>query len=86
MTIKITDKIGISEELTLLLVQRLINNRRPKEGSYDYGLETHGLFDNIFDMDGINRIKSPIQVWQSNKRKSSKSPIEITIEKHTPIL
>lgn len=81
MNIKIIDRIGLEERTILQLVSSLMNNRKPKEGSFDYGFETHGVF-------GLNlgiELNHPIQVLQTNKRKSAKSPIEITIEKHTPI-
>lgn len=81
MTIKIIDRVGIDEVNSLILAQSLIKNRPPKLGSFDYGLETHGVF-------GLNlgvELNHPIQVCQTNKRKSASSPIEITIEKHTPI-
>ena len=81
MNIKIIDRIGLEERTILQLVSSLMNNRKPKEGSFDYGFGTHGAIG----ISLIHDFKNPIQVWQSNKGKSAKSPIEITIEKHTPI-
>lgn len=81
MNIKIIDRIGLDERTVLQLVSSLMNNRRPKEGCFDYGFETHGAIGISF----LNSIKNPIQVHQTNKRKSAKSPIEITIEKHMPL-
>lgn len=81
MNIQIKDSVGFSAEDSLKLVRSLLDNRKPKEGSFDYGLETHGAI-------GITMglfLQHPIQVYQSNKRKSDKSPIVIVIEKHTPI-
>ncbi len=80
MNIKITDKIGFKEKEVLYLVESLFDNRKPKEGSFDYGFETHGVVGiMLFDL------KYPIQVYQTNKRKNEASKIEIVIERHTPI-
>lgn len=82
MNITIKDLIGLSAEDNLKLVRSLLENRKPKEGSFDYGFETHGAIGIVV---GI-KLTHPIQVYQSNKRKSDKSPIVITIEKHhTPL-
>lgn len=81
MTIMIKDSVGLNEESTLILVKSLLENRKPKEGSFNYGFETHGAI-------GINfnyNLDFPIQVFQSNKRKSAKDRIAITIERHYPI-
>lgn len=80
MNVQVKDKVGLSEIDVLALVQSLLRNRPPKDGGYDYGFETHGAIG-ISLFNGSN----PIQVRQTNKRKSNKSPIIITIEKHTPI-
>ena len=42
MSIQVKDKVGLSEIDVLALVQSLLRNRPPKDGSFDYGLETHG--------------------------------------------
>jgi hypothetical protein len=81
MNISIKDSLGLSAEDNLKLVRSLLDNRKPKEGSFDYGFETHGAIGIVV---GI-KLTHPIQVYQSNKRKSDKSPIVITIEKHTPL-
>lgn len=77
MNIQVKDKIGLSDVDVLALVQSLLRNRPPKDGSFDYGLETHGAI-------GISLgcPSEPIQVYQQNKRTSIKSPIIIVIEKH----
>jgi hypothetical protein len=76
MNIQIKDHVGLSVEDTLKVVQNMLKNK-PKEGSFDYLLETFGVFDNIS--------KQPIIVRQTNTRKSDKSPIVISIEPHTPL-
>jgi hypothetical protein len=81
MTIMIKDSVGLNEESVLLLAQSLLQNRKPLDGSFDYRLETHGAI-------GINfnyNLDFPIQVKQTNKRKSAKDRIAITIERHYPI-
>jgi len=81
MKIQINDRVGLNVHDTLKLVRSLIDNRPPtEERNFDYGFETHGIF-------GITLMKLPypIQVRQTNKRKSNSSPIVISIEKHTPI-
>lgn len=80
MNIQVKDKIGLSDVDVLALVQSLLRNRPPKDGSFDYGLETHGAM-------GISLgcPSEPIQVYQQNKRTSIKSPIIIVIEKHIRI-
>ena len=81
MNIKITDKIGLNEESVLMLVNSLLQNRKPKPNSFDYGFETHGAI-------GINfnyNLDFPIQGHQTNKRSNAKSVIAITIERHYPI-
>lgn len=77
MKIKIECNLAGSEEKWLQLALSLIKNRPPKEGSFDYGLETHGVLD--------WNTSYPIQVYQTNKRLSDKSPICIRIEKHTKL-
>ena len=79
MNIQIKDLVGLSAEYNLKLVRSLLDNRKPKEGSFDYGFETHGAIGIVI---GI-KLDYPLQVYQSNKRKTDKSPIIITIEKHT---
>lgn len=81
MNIQVKDFVGLSPEDTLKLVTSLIDNRKPKEGSFDYGLETHGVFE--FGLG--TKSDHPIQVNQTNIRKSNKSPIVIKIEKHIPL-
>ena len=76
MKISINCNLKINEEECLRLALSLIKNRPPKAGSYDYGFETHGVFD--------WNTPHPVQVYQTNKRCSNKSPICILIEKHTP--
>jgi hypothetical protein len=81
MNITVKDLIGLSAEDNLKLVRSLLENRKLKEGSFDYGFEIHGAIGIVF---GI-KLTHPIQVWQTNKRKSNKCPIVITIEKHTAL-
>ena len=81
MNITVKDLIGLSVEDNLKLVRSLLENRKPKEGSFDYGFETHGAIGIVWGV----KLPHAIQVYQSNKRKSDKSPIVITIEKHTPL-
>ncbi len=81
MNIQINDSIGFSEEDTIKLVTSLFQNRKPKEGSFDYGFESFGAMGIVV---GI-QLKHPIQVYQTNKRKSNKSSIKIKIERHYPI-
>jgi hypothetical protein len=78
MKITIIDKVGFSAKTNLNLVSSLLENRKPREGSFNYKLETHGAIDTTFGID----LPYPIQVYQSNKRKTDKSPIVITIERH----
>jgi hypothetical protein len=78
MNITVKDFVGLSAEDNLKLLRSLLDNRKPKEGSFDYGFETHGVFELISNL----HLDYPIQVYQSNKRKSDKSPIVVTIEKH----
>lgn len=80
MNIQVKDKIGLSDVDVLALVQSLLRNRPPKDGSFDYGLETHGAIGVSIGVTG-----APIQVYQHNKRISSKSPIVIVIERHIRI-
>lgn len=80
MNIQVKDKIGLSEIDVLALVQSLLRNRPPKDGGFDYGLETHGAIGVSIGVTG-----APIQVYQQNKRTSIKSPIIIVIEKHIRI-
>lgn len=77
MNMQIKDRIGLDEGEVLALVRSLLRNRPPKDGSFDYGFETHGAI-------GISLgcPSEPIQVYQQNKRTSSNSPIIIVIEKH----
>lgn len=82
MNITIKDNIGLSAEDNLKLVRSLLDKRKPKEGNFNYGFETHGAIG----ITGGVILPHAIQVYQSNKRKSNKSPIVIIIEKHTPIL
>lgn len=77
MNIQVKDKVGLSEIDVLALVQSLLRNRHPKDGSFDYGFETHGAMGISIGDTGV-----PIQVYQQNKRSSIKSPIIIVIEKH----
>lgn len=77
MNIQVKDKIGLSEIDVLALVQSLLRNRPPKDGGFDYGFETHGAIGVSIGDTGV-----PIQVYQQNKRSSSKSSIIIVIEKH----
>ncbi|MNK86386.1 hypothetical protein D3C87_1062970 [compost metagenome] len=77
MKIVIIDKVGLSERSVLEIATSLIKNREPEKGSFDYGLETHGAIG-LVDFSGD--IKKPIVASQTNRRKSDKSPIEITIE------
>ena len=77
MKIKIECNLEANEEECLQLALSLIKNRPPKAGSFDYGLETHGVLD--------WNTPYPIQVYQTNKRLSYKSPICIRIEKHTKL-
>lgn len=77
MNIQVKDKIGLSDVDVLTLVQSLLRNRPPKDGSFDYGFETHGAIGI-----SIGCPSEPIQVYQQNKRTSSNSPIIIVIEKH----
>ena len=79
MNITIKDLVGLSMDDNLNLVRSLMDNRKPKNDSFDYGFETHGSIGAAFGIE----LKHPIQVYQSNKRKSNKSPVVITIEKHT---
>lgn len=79
MNISVKDKIGLNQEHIWALVNSLFYNRPPKTGSYDYGFETHGAIGISIGVD------FPIQVFQSNKRTSEKSPIVITIERHKPL-
>lgn len=81
MNIKIIDKVGFSESEVFELAQSLFKNRPPKENNFDYGFETHGAVGLKF----MSNLEFPIQVYQTNKRLSDKSPIYITIEKHTRI-
>ncbi len=80
MNIQIKDYVGFNEDEIIQLVHSLITNRKPKDGSFNYGLETHGIFE-IYMSD---KLPHPIKVWQSNKRISSKSPIVIEKKKHNP--
>ena len=83
MNIQIKDFIGFTAEDNLKLVRSLLNNRQPKEGGFDYGFETHGVIGLVI---GIGtKLDYPIQVYQSNKRKTNKSPLVVTIERHRPI-
>ena len=81
MNIQVKDLVGLSAEDTIKFVSSLMDNRKPKEGSFDYGLETHGMFEFALGA----KLEYPIQVNQINKRKSSKSPIVIEIKKHIPL-
>ena len=81
MNIQIKDLVGFSADDTMKIVRSLMDNRKPKEGSFDYGLETHGAIGIVFGL----KLDYPIQARQTNKRKSDKSPIIITIERHRPI-
>lgn len=81
MNIQVKDFVGFSAEDNLKLVRSLLENRQPEDGGFDYGFETHGAMG--FTV-GI-KLPYPIQVWQSNKRKSNKSPIVISIDRHQRI-
>lgn len=85
MNIQIKDEVGLSATEVSVLVRSLLEKRQPKDGSFDYGLETHGMFEMFGITLGIS-LPHPIQVFQSNKRKSDKSPIIITINRHRPII
>jgi len=80
MNIQIKDLVGLPADVIISLVSGLMRNRPPKEGSFDYGFETHGAIGITFNYP----LKFPIQVYQSNKRKNDNIKIMITIEKHTP--
>lgn len=77
MKVTINDSVGFSESEVLKLAISLIENRPPKDGSFNFGLESHGTFGITV---GIN-LPYPVVVRQSNKRKTAKSPIIIQIEK-----
>lgn len=79
MNIQVKDFVGVSLEDTFKLVNSLMENRKPAPCTFDYGLETHGVFPSDIPL----KLDYPIQVSQTNKRKSNKSPIVITIKKHT---
>lgn len=78
MKITIDCKIDISEEDCIELVSSLLKNRKPKNCGFNYGLETHGVLS-------YSPVGFPIHVFQTNDRKSNKSPICLKIEKHVPI-
>lgn len=78
MNVQIKDNVGLPIETVLYVVRSLIENRPPKEGSFDYGFETHGAFGILLNI----KLPYPIQVSQYNKRKTKKSPIIITIDRH----
>lgn len=78
MNIQIKDNVGLQPDQIIALVKSLLSNRKPKENSFNYGLESHGAIGLFIGF----RLDYPIQVRQSNKRTSDKSPIVITIEKH----
>lgn len=81
MNITIKDKVGLDEDLVFQLSLSLLANRKPKEGSFDYGLETHGAIGlTVLDLE------YPIQVRQVNNRTSNNSPIHIVIEKHVRMI
>ena len=79
MKIKIDCKVDLPEDVCLDLAKNLLKERKPKDGSYDYGLITYGVFE-------LTNLKHPIHVMQTNKRLSDKSPIHILIEKHVSLL
>lgn len=81
MNIQIKDRVGFTAVQNMMLMTSLLSNRKPKEGDFNYGFETHGVFGTQFNLE----LPFPIQVFQSNKRTSEKSPIQITIERHYPI-
>lgn len=80
MNIQVKDKVGLPVEVVMYVVKSLLENRRPKDESFNYGFETHGVF-------GLINIPLPypIQVKQSKLRKTAKSPIHIVIERHLHI-
>ena len=80
MNIIVNDRIGLDPKKALEFVSSLLDNRKPENGSLDYGLETHGKF---IEFGGLYS-DVPIQVYQSGKRKTAKSPIKIIIEEHIP--
>lgn len=82
MNIHITDKVGFDPIQTVALVKLFLNNRKPADGTFDYGLETHGLMSKLVGLE----LPFPIHVKQLNKRKSDKSPIHIIIEKHITLI
>lgn len=82
MNILIKDKIGLSENDVIGLAISLLKNREPKDGSFDYGLETHGAIG----ISMSSTINKPIQVRQTNIRKNNNSPIHISIEEHVRIM
>lgn len=79
MKIAIDCKVDLSESNCLSLVSSLLNNRKPKAGSFNYGIETHGVLSG-------SPVDYPIHVLQTNDRKTNKSPIHIRIEKHEPLI
>jgi hypothetical protein len=81
MNIQVKDNIGFPIEDTIKLVDSLLRERKPKDGSFNYGLETHGMFGFALSI----KLDYPIQVYQTNKRTSNKSPIVITISRHYPL-
>lgn len=81
MNIKIIDKVGLATGTVVRIADSLLKNRPPEQGSFDYGLETYGVFEFLHD-----DLEYPIQASQTNRRNSDKSPIEITICRHRPII
>lgn len=79
MKIVIDCKVDITEDVCIKLVESLLENRKPKYGSFNYGLESHGVLDN-------SPVDFPIHVIQTNNRKSGKSPIHLKIERHKSII
>jgi hypothetical protein len=57
MNITIKDLIGLSAEDNMKLVRSLLTNRKPKEGRFDFGFETHGA---IGIVTGINNVEFEI--------------------------
>jgi len=77
MNIQIKDRVGFTEQECLSLVSSLLHNRKPEEGSFDYGGESHGKFGITVGIE----LPFSIFVLQTNTRKSHKSPIVIEIKK-----
>lgn len=82
MNIQVKDLVGLPAQDIVNLMGSFLQNRKPTEGDFDYGLETHGVFGIVT---GI-KLQHPIEVKQVNKRLSERSPIHIVISRHYPII